>query len=93
MGTYRRALVENVYDVDKLVSGSPLPPGASRIVVRQWAVMDRESLPSATARKPGASVTLTLEPVADHPELEPEFSSSNHSELDAPVFFDVESHR
>ena len=92
MGTYRRALVENVYEVTQVVSGT-IPEKASRIVVSQWVVMDGKTLPSAAKLKPGHTATLTLESAADHPELEPEFRSSDHAEFSAPVFFDVESHR
>lgn len=91
MGTYRRALVENVYQVEKIISG-PLPKDTSRIVVNQWVVMDRKPLPSATHLKPGLTTTLTLEAMSDHPELSSEFRSSGHSEFNAPLFYDVNSH-
>ena len=92
MGTYRRALVENVYQVEKVISG-PLPKDTSRIIVNQWVVMDRKTLPSATHLKPGLTSTLTLEAMSDHPELSSEFRSSDHSEFNAPLFYDVNSHR
>lgn len=90
MGTYRRALVENVYQVEKVISG-PLPEGTPRIVVNQWVVMDRKPLPSAANLKPGLTTTLTLEAMSDHPELSSEFRSSDHSEFNAPLFYDVNS--
>ncbi len=92
MGTYRRALVENVYEVIKVTSGS-LPKDTSRIIVSQWVVMDRKTLPSAARLKAGLTTTLTLESMVDHPELSSEFRSSDHSEFKAPLFHDVNSHR
>lgn len=91
MGTYRRALVGNVYQVEKVISGA-LPKDTSRIVVNQWVVMDRKPLPSASLFKPGFTTTLTLEAMSEHPELSSEFRSSDHSEFDAPLFYDVNSH-
>ncbi len=92
MGTYRRALVENVYQVEEVISG-PLPKDTPRIVVNQWVVMDRKALPSAARLEPGFTTTLTLEALSEHPELTGEFRSSDHSEFDAPLFYDVNSHR
>ena len=92
MGTYRRALIENVYEVTKVTSGA-IPGGASRIIVNQWVVMDRKTLPSAAKFKQGFSTTLTLESMSDHPELASEFRSSDHSEFNAQSYYDIKSHR
>ena len=89
---YRRALVENVYEAGEVVSGA-LPDGTKRIVVRQWSILDGKLLEPATRREVGREVVLALEPVSDHPELEGEYRSGDHAEFDAPVFYDVESHR
>lgn len=89
---YRRALVENVYEVSRVASGSATAPG-TRIVVLQWAILDGKPLPRAESRKEGMTALLTLEPASRHPELEAEFRSSDHAELDAPVYLDVHSHR
>ncbi len=94
MDSYRRALVENVYEVQKVVSGSV--SGLEKdnlIIVQQWAVMDGKELEFAKSRKPGLITELTVEPVGDHPELEGEFLSSDHEHFGPPKLLDVNSHK
>ena len=93
LDTYRRALVENVYEIGKVVEGG-VPGGVEkRIVVLEWVIMDRQPLPSSSELRPGARRRLTLESAEAHPELESEFRGSDHGEFLLPVFYDVNSHR
>ncbi len=86
---YRRALVENVYQVERVISGPK--PAQNRVIVLQWAILDAK--PLAAFPKAGTKRQLTLQPLAAHPQLKSEHRSAAHSELDAPVFFDARSHR
>ena len=88
IGTYRRALVENVYEVTAVKSGDLAKVG-DQIVALQWVIMDGKLLPSAAELEPGQATRMRLEPAADHPELEGEFRSSDHSAFEATVFLDV----
>ena len=90
---YRRALVENVYRIDRVLEGAAPEGVMKKMVVIQWAVMDGKPLPSAADWTPGVSRELMLEPMAAHPELQSELRCSEHSEFLLPVFFDVNSHR
>lgn len=92
MDTYQRALVENVYEVQKIVSGKiPKMEGNNVIVDRQWAVMDGRELEQSKHRKPGFVTELSLELIGGYPELEGEFLSSDHERFGPPVLFDVNS--
>ncbi len=69
LGVYNRALVVNEYAVEKVIQGSFEP---KNVVVQQWAVLDRQVLPEAQKWQVGQTYRLTLEPAAQHPELEGE---------------------
>jgi hypothetical protein len=93
LDTYRRALVENVYEISRVVKGT-VPAGVkTRIVVLEWVIMDRQLLPSSREMRPGIVRRLTLESAEAHPELESEYRSSDHGAFHLPVFFEVHSHR
>lgn len=91
LGTYRRALVENVYEITAVKSGEGFKVGDS-VAVLQWVIMDGSPLASADRLKEDHAATLVIEPAEAHPELEGEFRSSDHAAFDAPVYFDVRSH-
>lgn len=86
--SYRRALVENVFEIREFLSGPKIE--AKRIVVLQWAILDRK--PLGADPKPGSVARLRLEPAHLHRELRGEFRVRDHAEFDAPVFLDVGSH-
>lgn len=63
---YTRSLTVAEYKVDKVLAGQWKQP---TIQVLHWMIMDSKRLPLAD-RKAGAKVTLSVEPVDQHPELE-----------------------
>lgn len=87
---YRRALVTHTVEVVEVLRGRP--PG-DRLQIVCWAVLDGEPLPGT--RLPGATLavgseaTLTLEPLAQHPELESERQLNDTPEFELPVYYDV----
>ena len=83
MGSYRRALVENIYAVKEVGFGE-LP---EKIVVVEWAVLD--GAPVAEKKEVGKVYRLVLEPYGDRPELEGEFKSVGHLEIDTPRYYRV----
>ncbi len=67
IGAYRRALVVNTYKVDRVVQGTY---GQSRILVAEWAILDRNIIKSY--QSPAQQEQLVLEKFTDHPQLEGE---------------------
>ncbi len=88
MGIYSRALVTNEYEVLKVNQGEPV---SGKILVQQYAVVDRKPLPIVSEWDIGKEYSLVLEPINDHPELEGERLFEDVDNLDAPVFFEVSS--
>ena len=86
--SYDRALVENIFDIERHFSGPDIE--AKRIVVWQWVIMDRK--PLKRSLKVGDSVTLSLEPISKHPQLKGELRRHDHAEFDSPAFYDLGSH-
>jgi hypothetical protein len=84
---YTRSLGENLYKVKKVESGTL---DAEKIVVLQWVILGGKQLDTAE-REPGKVYRLTLEPESARSELSGEHRSTDLFELDAPVFYDVES--
>ena len=81
---YTRSLTAAEYKVDQVLAGEWKKP---TITVLHWMIMDSKRLPLAD-RKPGTKVTLTVEPLDEHPEIE----SNRRDELpdtdaDAQVFY------
>lgn len=66
---YREGLVAHEIEVDRVLEGSYEP---KRLRVARWAIQDAQALPSSAAQ-PGDRITLTLEPFAANPQLEPLF--------------------
>jgi hypothetical protein len=81
---YLRALVVNEYLVEKAVEGS-CP--AQKILVAEWGVMDRQTLPSD--RAVGKSYRLALEKFDEHRELQPEKLVMDIDELELPLYYAV----
>jgi hypothetical protein len=81
---YTRSLTMAVYKVEQVLAGEWKQP---MILVLHWALMDSVRLPLAD-RKPGAKSELSVELLAEHPELEPnrrdELPDVN---LEADVFY------
>ena len=67
IGAYKRALVVNTYAVEKVLQGAY---GQSRILVAEWAILDRNIIKSYQA--PAQQEQLILEKFADQPQLEGE---------------------
>ncbi|MEM7009871.1 MAG: hypothetical protein AAF585_00175 [Verrucomicrobiota bacterium] len=86
--SYTRALVANVYEVEEQLSGPSIE--AKRIVVLQWAIMDRKLI--QTERKIGDTTKLSIAPFLQHPQLMAEFRKQDHAEYEAPAFYDLNSH-
>lgn len=82
MRPYTRSLTAAEYRVDEVLAGEWTEP---TITVLHWMVMDGQRLPLAD-RPPGAAVTLTVERLEDHPQLE----SSRRDEItDAGLATDI----
>jgi hypothetical protein len=71
MMPYRSALVVYEYAVRKVKDGKAIKDGQV-VRVAHWGVRDLIKTPAAE-RAVGATVPLTLERFADHPDLEAEF--------------------
>lgn len=82
MGTYTRALVMGVYEVDKV----PGTGQTGEVLVAQWGILDNERL-----RLPqvGSTRTLVLESWEDHPQLESELLIDDSDRFELPRFYDV----
>lgn len=82
---YRRALIVNRYQVDKVLQGSF---SGQEILVAQWGILDKIIVPDAKIRV-GQNVELTLEDMDDHPELKPERQIVDIERLELPWFYAV----
>ncbi|MFO1523149.1 MAG: LamG-like jellyroll fold domain-containing protein [Kiritimatiellia bacterium] len=74
---YRHDLVEYKYRVDQVHEGAA--PAEKEILVQHWSILDL--VPVLEPREKGKAYRLTLEPVADHPELEGERVSTEMTDL------------
>ena len=82
IGAYRRALVVNVYKVDRVRRGNY---AQERILVAEWAILDRTVVKSYT--EPAAPEELVLEPFANHPQLEGERQMMDVFEPDLEMYY------
>ncbi len=82
---YRRALVINRYQVEKVLQGDF---GGKEMLVAQWGILDKTIVAEARMRV-GQTVELTLERFDDHPELKPERQIVDIDEIDLPWFYAV----
>ena len=64
---YTRSLTMAEYKVEQVLAGEWKQP---TILVLHWAILDSVRLPLAGCQ-PGAKVTFSVEPLEQHPELEP----------------------
>ncbi len=81
---YRRCMVENLYEIQKVESGDL---DNQRIVVTQWAILDGRVLKKLP--KLGETYSLTLQPFATRPELAGERRVSDLTVFDLPVWHDI----
>ncbi|MDP2989016.1 MAG: hypothetical protein Q8O57_00420, partial [Kiritimatiellota bacterium] len=83
---YRRALVVNRYDVDRVAEGRY---AEKQIMVAHWAIRDGRVLPTA-ARDKTKTYCLVLEPFDAHPELEGERLIMDSDEFRLRLYYEVE---
>jgi len=83
---YRRALIVNRYDVNRVTEGRY---AKKQIMVAHWAIRDRRVLPTA-ARDKTKTYRLILEPFDEHPELEGERLIMDSDEFRLPLYYEVE---
>lgn len=84
IGAYSRALVINTYSVDSVTEGEY---NEDRILVAEWAVLDRKIIKEYANEV--ETETLTLEKFSDHPELEGERQMMDLFEPDLEMFYRV----
>ena len=82
---YRRALVVNRYQVEKVLQGDF---GGKEMLVAQWGILDKTVVAEAKMRA-GQNVELTLEKLDDHPELKGERQIVDVEGLELPWFYAV----
>jgi hypothetical protein len=82
---YRRALVVNRYQVEKILHGSF---AGRELLAAQWGVLDKNVIADANPRV-GQTVELTLESFDEHPELQAERQIVDVESLDLPWFYAV----
>ncbi|MEM8953052.1 MAG: hypothetical protein AAGD22_02765 [Verrucomicrobiota bacterium] len=83
---YRRALVENVYEITDHVYGPEIP--SKKIIAREWAILANTPLPNRPSV--GDTVQLALQPLDSHPQLTPEHQTAAHSaDPTLPTFFNI----
>ncbi len=85
IGTYRRALVYHLYEIESVESGEF---GEGRVAVGHWVILDRIQA-AGLPEEIGASYPLTIDPLGEHPELRSERSFNELSDVDAKVYFDI----
>jgi hypothetical protein len=78
-------LVDHTYEVTAVLEGAL---EAKKIAVLHWGVLDRQLVPGVP-QPVGSEVELTLEPHADHPELQGELTDLTSDEFGLPLFLDV----
>lgn len=81
---YLRALVVNEYLIEKTVEGEC---GFPKILVAEWGVMDRKTLPSD--RAVGKTYRLAVERFDQHQELQPEKLVMGVGEIELPLYYAV----
>jgi len=86
---YRRALVVNRYDVDRIAEGRY---AEKQIMVAHWAIRDGKMLPTAVRDKT-KTYCLVLEPFDEHPELEGERLIMDSDEFRLPLYYEIGSQK
>ena len=82
---YRRALVTHQYKVVEVLDGTIAEP---EFLAARWAIMDGAVLSDAAVAV-GQTLTLTVEPFEEHPELQGERVIMETSGLDLAMFYEV----
>ena len=83
---YRRCLSVNVYEVEKVESGTL---AEKKIMVAQWSVLDAQRVATYGKQAKGEVKTLTLDPFSTHPELESErLVTDMDADAEFPLFYD-----
>ena len=85
IGAYNRAIAVYTYEVEEVSEGEFAAP---KVLVNHWYYMDDTFLTSMP-REIGKSYSLTIEPAADHPQIESELTDYEGLDFDSPVYFDV----
>ncbi|MFH1970181.1 MAG: hypothetical protein ABIJ53_07675 [Verrucomicrobiota bacterium] len=83
---YRRALIVNLYDVERVAEGRYTE---KQIMVAHWAIRDSRVLPTA-ARDKTKTYRLVLEPFDEHPELEGQRLIMDSDEFSLLLYYEVE---
>ena len=82
---YRRAMVVNRYEVDKIVEGRY---DEKQIMVAHWVIRDGRMLPGA-ARDKTKIYRMVLEPFNSHPEFESERLVVDMEEYRLPLYYET----
>lgn len=82
---YRRALIVNRYNVDRIAEGQY---AEKQIMVAHWAIRDGRVLPTA-ARDKTKTYRLILEPFDTHPELEGQRLIMDSDEFRLPLYYEI----
>jgi hypothetical protein len=82
IGTYSRVLAVNEYEVIDKPRQAKL---ADRVLVAEWVILDRQ--PLADRPEPGEQRELTVEPFADHEQLDAELRVHDIDTLDLPLYY------
>jgi hypothetical protein len=79
---YRRAMVGNIYEVQKVLTGVCEP---RRIMVAQWAIRDSRKLP--VTWQVAQTYRLVLEKYSDNPKVKDEKLVMDTDEFDLPLYY------
>ncbi len=83
---YRRALVVNTYEIDKVLEGeSP----EKRLLAAHWAILDGKILDKAE-RSVGTVYRMTIEPFDERPELDGERLVMDSDDFTLPMYYDLD---
>ncbi len=92
---YRRALAVHEFEVQEVLENSQVRNSKSeikkgaRILVAKWVIFDGKILPESAQPAVGDVAELVLESVDEHPELKSERQILDVTELDLPLYYDV----
>ena len=87
LGAYTRALVYHLYEIDEIIEGKC---DAKRMIVAHWSLLDRNPA-SGVPSELGAFYHLDVEPLKNNPQLKSERTFDETSDLDAPIYFDMQT--
>ena len=87
LGAYTRALVYHLYEIDEIIEGKC---DAKRMIVAHWSLLDRNPA-SGVPSELGVFYHLDVEPLKNNPQLKSERTFDDTSDLDAPIYFDMQT--